>query len=373
MRNRLAYAGSLALAALLLYLALRGMDTDAIADALRTANYAWIPALAAVTLLASLARAWRWRLLMEALPEVGGGRSSPEETGADQPGLPGIKPVFYSVMIGYMVNFAAPRLGEVARTANLSAQSRLRFSSLLGTVVTERLLDAAVLGMGLGSAFLLLAGRTAILRDILIDPAIERLNIVSWYVTILVLAALALAVLLGYVFLTRKAGENEAAGKQNPLKTRVAGALAAFRDGMATILRVPGKQRIAWSTAAMWLLYLLMAYIPFLMLNMTGAYALSLTDGWIVMIFGALGVLVPLPGGTGSYHYITIQALVYLFAVHHEAAAAYAVLCHAAQLLLHVAAGGVCLVLQGARWPRLRAPGAATPAEQETQRHATDS
>ncbi len=372
MRNRLAYAGSLALAALLLYLALRGMDTDAIADALRTANYVWIPALAAVTLLAGLARAWRWRLLMEALPEVADGRSSPAETGPDKPGLPGIKPVFYSVMIGYMVNFAAPRLGEVARTANLSAQSRLRFSSVLGTVVTERLLDAAVLGMGLGSAFLLLTGRTAILRDILIDPAIEQLNIVSWRVTISVVAGLGLAALLFWMFFVKKAGKNEAAHKKNPLKTRIAEAISAFREGMETILYAPGKQRIAWSTAAMWFLYLLMAYIPFLMLNMTDAYALSLADGWIVMIFGALGVLVPLPGGTGSYHYITIQALVHLFAVNHEAAAAYAVLCHTAQLLLHVAAGGVCLVLQGAWRPRLRAPDPATPEQQETQRHATD-
>ncbi len=369
MRNRLAYTGSLALAALLLYLALRGMDTDAVADALRTANYAWIPALAAVTLLAGLARAWRWRLLMEALPEIADARPGQAETGPDKPGLPGIKPIFYSVMIGYMVNFAAPRLGEAARAANLSAQSRLRFSSVLGTVVTERLLDAATLGVGLGSIFLLLTGRTAILSDILVDPLIEQLNTVSFYVTISVVIG---AALLLYVFFVKTPGRNGAMRGKNALQARFARAIEAFREGMAAILHAPRKQRIAWSTAAMWFLYLLMAYVPFLMLNMTDAYALSLADGWIVMIFGALGVLVPLPGGTGSYHYITIQALVHLFAVNHEAAAAYAVLCHSAQLALHVAAGGICLILQGSRWPRLRGPGPTTPAQQETPDHAAN-
>ena len=357
MRNRLAYAGSLALAALLLYLALRDMDTDAVAHALRAANYGWIPVLTAVTLLAGLARAWRWRLLMEALPECAAAPPEPAGKGPGEPGLPGIKPVFYSVMIGYMVNFAAPRLGEVARTANLAAQSRLRFSSVLGTVVTERLLDAATLGVGLGSVFLLLTGHTAILRDILIDPLVGRLNTVSFYVMISVAVGAAGAALLLYLFFLKTPGKNEAAPGSPPLKTRLAKTIAAFRDGMGAILHAPKKQRIAWGTAMMWFLYLLMAYIPFRMLNMTDAYALSLADGWIVMIFGALGVLVPLPGGTGSYHYITIQALVHLFAVNHEAAAAYAVLCHTAQLVLHVAAGGACLVLQGARWPRLRAPG----------------
>lgn len=357
MRNRLAYIGSLALAAALLYLALRGMDANAVADALREANYAWIPVLAAVTMLAGLTRAWRWRLLMEGLPNKArpASRAATDgETASDPPGLPGMKPVFYSVMVGYMVNFAAPRLGEVARTANLAAQSRLRFGSILGTVAAERLLDAATLAAGLGSVFLLLTGSTALLGDILIDPVAEWLHSVSIYATILVAVGVALAAALLYKFLRKTPGENEAAGGKNALKSRIAAGAAAFREGLAAILRAPAKQRIAWSTAVMWLLYLLMAYIPFLMLNMTDAWDLSLTDGWIVMIFGAIGVLVPLPGGTGSYHYITIQALVYLFAVSHEAAAAYAVLCHAAQLALHVAAGGICLVLQGPRLPFFR-------------------
>ena len=368
MRSRLVYTGSLILAVLLLYLALRGVDTDAMADALRTANYAWIPILVAVMLLSSLVRAWRWQLLIEALPEIAGAQPGNTKTDVDTPRLPGIKPIFYSVIIGYMVNFAVPRLGEVARTANLSAHSRLRFSSLLGTVVTERILDVVVLGAGLGSVFLLLTGRAAILGDILIAPIAAQLDRIPLPAMVLLAVAIALAAFLLYRFLSGMSGsprKTDVSSGEHSLKPRLAAAFAAFREGMATILRSPRKQRIVWSTAVMWFLYLLMAYIPFLMLNTAGIYNLSLLDGWIIMIFGTVGILVPLPGGTGSYHYITIQALVYLFAFSHEAAATYAVLCHAAQLVLHVSVGGICVVLQGSKMPPLRASASSAPEKRK--------
>lgn len=364
MRNRLVYTGSLVLAALLLYLALRGVDTGAMADALRTANYAWIPVLAAVMLLGNLVRAWRWRLLIEALPEITRVQSVHAETDIDAPKAPGIKPIFYSVMIGYMVNFAVPRLGEVARTANLSAQSRLRFSSVLGTVVTERILDVVVLGIGLVSVFLLMTGRAAMLGDILIAPVAEQLDRIPLPAIVLIACTIALAAFLLYRFLSgmsQNSRKSDGSSGKHSLKPRLREAFKAFRGGMTTILHSPGKQRIVWSTAVMWFLYLLMAYIPFFMLNTAEIYSLSLLDGWIIMIFGAVGILVPLPGGTGSYHYITIQALVSLFAFSHEAAATYAVLCHAAQLVLHVSVGGLCVVLQGSKIPSLRASASSAP------------
>ena len=69
------------------------------------------------------------------------------------------------------------------------------------------------------------------------------------------------------------------------------------------------------STVLMWLCYVLMAHLPFVMLGMTDAYGLTLLDTWAIMALGALGIVVPSPGGVGSYHYITIQTLVHLFAV----------------------------------------------------------
>jgi hypothetical protein len=65
------------------------------------------------------------------------------------------------------------------------------------------------------------------------------------------------------------------------------------------------------------------------------------------MAIGALGILVPSPGGIGSYHYITEQALVHLYGVPAAEALTYAVLTHGAQLVFYTLAGGVAVLYQG--------------------------
>src|SRR5690606_35412959 len=89
---------------------------------------------------------------------------------------------FYSVMIGYMVNYAAPRAGEVARAANVAAQTRLRFPGVLGTVVAERVLDVLLLGVALLSVLALYGARLAEVLGTLVANAAAALPAVPWAV-----------------------------------------------------------------------------------------------------------------------------------------------------------------------------------------------
>ena len=386
LRSLAVHVGGGILAVGLLYLALRGVDLTAVLQTLRTAKYVWLVPLSIITLLSHLVRTWRWRILIREIPAV---RNDPR---VDSPTL---KPIFYSLMVGYMVNYALPRLGEVARAANLAAQSRLRFSSLLGTVVAERLLDAAVLLVATGGVFLLLFDRFATLSDLFIAPGAEGLKRSSVLITILIVAAVGLSAFVSYRLHRRRspgaggsllkrlgvgkghiqsshAGGNSTRGGEisaghaaaNPAERprhawigKIASILGSFREGAATLLRSPRRGAIAVSTAVMWLLYLFMAYIPLIMFDVVNAYDLSLLDGWSIMILGSIGVAIPSPGGAGSYHYITIQTLVHLYAVAHEDAAAYAVFVHASQLVLHGLVGAICLILQGSGLPALHPPG----------------
>lgn len=90
-----------------------------------------------------------------------------------------------------------------------------------------------------------------------------------------------------------------------------------------------------------------MAYIPFKMLHLAAPYDIGLLDAWALMAIGALGIVVPSPGGIGSYHYITIQALVHLYGLPEAPAATYAVLTNGAQLVFYTLAGGVAVLYQG--------------------------
>jgi uncharacterized protein (TIRG00374 family) len=286
-------------------------------------------------------RAWRWQVLLEALP----------------PKHPKVVPqsvsrttAFYSVMIGYMVNYAAPRLGEVARTANLASQEKLSFTGVLGTVVVERILDMLVLLFGLASVFVLLYDRFAAIHDLFLKPIQDRLGEGS--VWILLALLIGVTVVLGLLFLgLLRRKESRFAQFWS---RRVAPLLISFKDGLATVLRSQRRLFLAGSTAGIWLCYLASAYLPFLMFGMTKTFDLSLLDAWSIMMLGAIGVAIPSPGGVGSFHYITIQTLVLLFEVDQASAATYAVFVHGGQLVLYVAVGFICILLQGSSLGALR-------------------
>ena len=196
LRRLLMQAGVFALAALLLYLALRGVDFAEVAEALRTAAYGWLVPLFLLTLLSHAIRAWRWTLLLDALP--------PDAPTA-APRQASFKTAFNALMIGYMVNYVAPRVGEVVRTANLAVQERRTFGGVLGTVVVERILDVIVLLVGLASVFFLLLNQAETLEALFLAPLRSRLDALP----LVVLLAVALLGFAFFAWLVRSALRRE--------------------------------------------------------------------------------------------------------------------------------------------------------------------
>ena len=340
-RRRLFQIGSFVLAGGLLALALYGVDLTNILEAFREADYRYLLPLIALIIGSNLLRAWRWQILIEALPAPSDRDGTPQK----RPGRM-LEASFSSVMIGYMVNYVAPRMGEVARTANLSARSDYRFSSLFGTVISERIFDAAVLGAALLSAVGLLFNRLDVLRDQFFAPAWSRLQSIptSWVVGgTLGIIVLTVGMVLGARILLR--WEDSRLGRfwRDTLKP----AAVSFNEGLGTLLHSPRRGAIFVSTVGMWGSYLLMAYLPFRMLHLAEPYGIGIVDAWALMAIGALGIVVPSPGGLGSYHYITQQALVHLYGVPAAEALTYAVLTHGAQFVFFTLAGGVAVLYQG--------------------------
>ena len=357
LRTVLAVVGSFALGGGLLWLALRGVDFGAVREGLAEATWGWLVPLALVTLASLWLRAWRWRLLLDTLPESAG---DPETR------VP-LRTAFYSVVIGYMVNYAAPRLGEVARAANVAAQTPLRFPGILGTVVVERVLDVLTLGVALLSVLALFRARLAAVFAAFAEgtaAVLDGLPALPWAFVLAALAVTALsAALLARLLYRRRLARRGSTG-------RLAGALGSFRDGLASLVRLRRKGAVLLATVGIWGCYALMADIPLRMLGISEAYSLGLLDAWALMNVGAIGMALPSPGGTGSFHYVTVQTLVLLFGVAAAPAALYALFSHAVQLVFFAVAGFACLLLQGTSLDTLRArtraaraaPG-STPAE----------
>ena len=339
LRSLLPALASLALAAGLLWLALRDADLAGVGRALADGAWGWAVPFVAVGVFSVVVRAWRWGLLIEALP------ARPKA---------GLKLTTASVFIGYLVNYAAPRLGEVARTANVARNTEATFSGVLGTVVAERLLDVVALALALGAVALAYGGRLAAVwaafagggRDLLAGLPGGAL----W-----VLVALAVAAAGGAAWWLRRRSAAPPAGDGGG----VAGLVDSFRGGLVSLARTGRPLALLGSTTLLWTCYVVMSDLPLRILGLSGAYGLGLGDAGAVMAVGGVGMALPAPGGTGSFHYATVQALTLLFAVAATPAATYAILVHAAGVVLYCVFGVLALVWQGTTLGAVRADAQA--------------
>lgn len=342
LKSTLSLLASLALAGVLLWLALRGADLAAVGEALAEGDWMWVVPFVAASLLSIVVRAWRWGLLVNALPR---------ERETERVGL-GL--LTASVCIGYLVNYAAPRLGEVARTANVARRSDASFTGVLGTVVAERLLDVLALGLVLLGVAWVYGDR---LSAIWASAADGLASVAAGLPVGVIWGGLAFVALIVVVaaLLYRRNRSADGTG-------RLAGLVASFKDGLVSILRTRRTGGLVASTVLLWACYAVMSDLPLRILGLNEAYGISLGDAWAVMAVGGIGMALPAPGGTGSFHYATVQVLTLLFGVAVTPAATYAILVHAAGVVFYCVLGVIALVVQGTSFGDVTR-GARTVAE----------
>ena len=66
---------------------------------------------------------------------------------------------------------------------------------------------------------------------------------------------------------------------------------------------------------------------------------LTAIDGLTVLVLGSMGMVAPVPGGLGAYHFIVKATLFEIYKVPNEMAASWATLIHASQSLMLVILG----------------------------------
>jgi hypothetical protein len=231
----------------------------------------------------------------------------------------------------------------------MSLRTRLSFGGVFGTVVAERLLDAVSLFIFLLTLPLVLGRRTPDLISIVSRPVDEMLQ--NRGIELIVVAILAVGVVAAgaYLLFLKPAGADD--------HSRLFRALEAFRHGILTLARSRSSVAISVLTLSMWACYVAMAYLPMLIFGFGGANGLGPWDVWAVMLIGSVGIAIPSPGGVGSYHFLTIQALVLIWGIPQETAASYAVFTHGGQMILYIAIGVAIVIVEGISLPELKSAG----------------
>jgi hypothetical protein len=303
-KKNLRYASSFLLTALFLYLAFRGIDRNALWNSLRGVHWGWMVLLFLGTVVGHMARAWRWQYLLYPI--------KPNVT---------LRNSFSAVMIGYMVNNFLPRVGEFVRPYAIGNLENISKSAALGTVVIERIIDMIVFLSILLIVFFLYIDSFSQLF-----PGFESLKV------FFLLGSIGLTVL--FILLFFKADLLFSLLRRllvmvpSKLRIRVGSKFDSFVSGFA-IVNYPGKfAMIALSSYAVWGLYIVMMYLPFLSFDNIMAHHLDLGAATLLMVVSGVAFALPTSGGFGTYHSFTSFALTQLFHIDPVTALSYSILTH---------------------------------------------
>ena len=308
-KNFLKYLLGFILAITFLYFAFKGINFQELLNTLSNANYFWLLVFFIIQIISHIIRAWRWKYLLNHIKEK-----------------ISIRNLFSSIMIGYMVNNFIPRGGEIARPYALGKLENISISSSLATVIVERVLD--VLTLLVLVIFVLIYNYEILIYNF---PWLKIAVIVSLIISVLGFAVfILLSLKTEFAF---KIIKRLVSFLPEKVSLKIESLLKSFVEGLLIIKDPKNYFFIFVSTLLLWFAYTIQWYIPFYSFNMVDDYSLTIISALILNVIVAIGIMIPVPGATGTYHAFCIQALTGLFFVNKATAAAYATVTHAVGLI----------------------------------------
>lgn len=316
LKNVLGFVVPLLLSIALLYYIYSEENLDEQIAYIKSSNFFWLFLPVLVALISNLFRALRWKMLIKA--------SGLEVSLTNS---------FLAVLVGYFANFILPRAGEVARCGVLKKYSGLSFTTVLGTVVTERIFDVIMTAIIMMLAFVLEFGMLSSLVEDADLPS-KILSIITNPFVVVIL--LIMAVVLILFFKLRNQSKLYAKGRES---------LRKFKIGMMSAKDVDNKFMFGLYTVLIFACYYLMLHFSFWAFDFTKDITFS--QGLVIYVMGALGIIAPVQGGIGAWHFMTIQALVfYLGDGIASEAKAFALSVHSVQtILVYIGCGLIAYML----------------------------
>jgi len=300
---------SIGLAAIFLYIAFYDVNLSDVMEIIGQASVLWIVIFIVSIMIGHYIRALRWKYILYSVkPDIK------------------MKNLFGALMVGYGVNCVTPKLGEVTRAVLIGKWEGLSRSSMFGTVIVERIIDIISLGTAvLVSAFI---WRESLYISF---PWLES----TLYITGIFITAVIVLIYFTVSFKEKFYGIIINLIKKFSLKLaeKVAYIFEMLTQGFASLKGARNYFFTIALTIILLIVYALSSYFGFFMLNMKPA---TYQMGWVLMSISAIGVVIPTPGGTGSYHTLAKSTLVLLFGFGETISAAYALLTHIISYFLFI-------------------------------------
>ncbi len=202
---------------------------------------------------------------------------------------------FFAVMIGYFANLLIPRMGEISRCGVLSRYEKVSVSRLIGTVVVERLMDVIMLFVCL---LLVLSLQFSVVTEFLFKNT-DFSKFSDIFTSIWTFVGI-LAMVLVLRFFKKWFSQTSPYFKLKAL-------WAKFAEGFLAVRDIKNKWLFIIHTIFIWAMYFLMIYVCFFAFEFTSH--LTPLAGLAAFVLGSLGMVAPVQGGMGPWHFMVIATL----------------------------------------------------------------
>ncbi|MBD5186831.1 MAG: flippase-like domain-containing protein [Bacteroidales bacterium] len=242
-------------------------------------DYWWILAAMILSVFSHIVRALRWRLQLRSL-------------GATVPFMA----LCCSIFGCYAMNLVLPRLGEFWRCTYISRRGRISFSTVLGSMVADRLMDSlTVLFLLLltlvvaNSAIISFMDRYPIGRDML------SLLYSPFFWGALILTVIAVIMILRHY------------GSTGPVR-RLKGFGSDLWKGFWAVSKMKGRGLFLFYSLCIWGCYFIQLYVAFFAFDFTARLCAESSLGYglvpclVAFVLSSIGMAIPSNGGLGPWN-----------------------------------------------------------------------
>ena len=294
----------LALGSFLVWYSLSDISLENLGNYFKEANYSFIFLGLFFGILSHLSRAYRWKFMLEPL---------------------GFKPKFtnsiLAVLVGYLVNLAIPRAGEISRATVMTNYEKIPFEKAFGTIVAERIADLIMM-------LSIVAITLFVQFDFIYDLLTKNFNPLK--------ISIGFAILIVGFYIFTSFVKKATSGFLLKIKTFVSGLI----EGVTSIFKMKNKWAFIFHTVFIWAMYVAMfwATIP-------AIEGLNVPFGGILIGFIAGGFSIAATNGGIGLYPIAVASALALFDIPAETATAFGWIMWTAQTAMIVIFGGLAFLL----------------------------
>jgi len=294
----------LALGSFLVWYSLSDISLEILGNYFKEAKYSFIFLGLFFGILSHLSRAYRWKFMLEPL---------------------GFKPKFINsilaVLVGYLVNLAIPRAGEISRATVMTNYEKIPFEKAFGTIVAERIADLIMM-------LSIVAITLFVQFDFIYDLLTKNFNPLK--------ISIGLAVLIVGFYIFTSFVKKATSGFLLKIKTFISGLI----EGVTSIFKMKNKWAFIFHTLFIWAMYVAMfwATIP-------AIKGLNVPFGGILIGFIAGGFSIAATNGGIGLYPIAVASALALFDIPAETATAFGWIMWTAQTAMIVIFGGLAFLL----------------------------